>query len=446
MGQQKKIGVFGHYGNKNLGDEAIILAVIQNLKLRIPGVAIQCFSINPKDSSARYKVTSHPIRREKVTAVTVDQVAENSEFLRAQNEIRVEPAASKIHQIKNILKKIPFVFAVLKIVQKILELPVLFFKELGFLKTSYRAVKGVDLLLFTGSNQFLDNFGGSWGFPYTLFKWSLLARIAGKKIAHISVGAGPLDKLLSKSFILGSVSLSEYLSFRDHGSKDLTKRFLGFKSARVFPDLAHSLRWEDDLDRESNDHKKERMVVGINPMPIYDKRYWHIADDAKYEQFIEKIAHFSMDLIARNYDIVLFGTHPKDRDVSDDILNYISSQVDKKLLSFCSVKSVDTVLDLMTMLSSFDLIIATRFHGVLLSLLARKTVVALCYGAKTTELMVEAGQGEYALDFESFTLTQLDSAFTRLTENLVRQRDLIAKNELEYIEALNKQYEIITNL
>lgn len=27
-----KIGVFGHYGNRNLGDEAIITAVIQNPK------------------------------------------------------------------------------------------------------------------------------------------------------------------------------------------------------------------------------------------------------------------------------------------------------------------------------------------------------------------------------------------------------------------------------
>ena len=442
----KKIGIFGHYGNKNLGDEAIILAVIQNLRLRIPDLEIQCFSINPSDSTARYNVTSYPIRREKITAAVAEQAEGHSEILCAQPEIKTEVPTSKLHRIKNTFKKVPFVFSTLKFIKKIIELPFLIFKELCFLRASFRAVKGVDILLFTGSNQFLDNFGGSWGFPYTLFKWSLLARIAGKKIAHISVGAGPLDKFLSKSFILGSVSLSEYLSFRDKGSKELTKRFLGFKSGHVFPDLAHSLRWENELDEKTNNHEKERLIVGINPMPIYDKRYWHIADDAKYKEFIEKIGNFTMDLIVKNFDVVLFGTHPKDKDVSHDILNYLSLRAEKELLTHCFIRSVENVPDLMVMLSSFDLVVATRFHGVLLSLLAQKGVVALCYGAKTTELMAETGQGEYALDFESFSPEELESSFTRLTQNLERQSDLIAKNEQNYIEALNQQYEIIMNL
>jgi hypothetical protein len=44
--------------------------------------------------------------------------------------------------------------------------------ECKFLWVSYRRLKGFRLLLIAGSNQFLDNFGGDWGFPYTLLKWS----------------------------------------------------------------------------------------------------------------------------------------------------------------------------------------------------------------------------------------------------------------------------------
>ena len=50
-----KVGIFGHYGNANLGDEAITRAAIQSVRRHIPGAEIACFSINPADSEARQR-------------------------------------------------------------------------------------------------------------------------------------------------------------------------------------------------------------------------------------------------------------------------------------------------------------------------------------------------------------------------------------------------------
>ena len=440
------IGVFGHYGNNNLGDEAIVLAVIQNLKQRIPNVEIRCFSINPQDSEARYGVPSYPIRMEKKNTGTDIQADENADISQFQDETRTEKTSSKLSQIKKNLKKVPFVHSTLKFIKFFILIPFLTVEELGFLRKSFRSVREVDLLLFTGSNQFLDNFGGPWGFPYTLLKWSCLARLAGKKIAHISIGAGPLDKFLSKSFICGSVYLSHYLSFRDKGSRELTKRFLGFKSSYVFPDLAHSLLWENIEEKDQESKTIDRLVVGINPMPIYDKRYWHIADDNKYQEYVVKIGDFAISILKDDFRVELFGTHPKDQDVCNDVFNYLSEKLDSKLLSQCTLKSTETVSDVMSLISSFDLVVATRFHGVLLSLLAGKCVVALCYGAKTNELMVEADQGQYTLDFESFSLEELESAFLNLYQNMEHQKCIIEKKERVDRESLGKQYESILQL
>ncbi|SEA44756.1 hypothetical protein SAMN05660420_02089 [Desulfuromusa kysingii] len=129
MSKLKVIGIFGHYGNKKIEDETFILSVIQNLYLRIPNVEIECFSINSIDSSTSYNMTSYPIWKEKVQAVIVDQTTENPDHLQPQNKIIVETTVSEIHQIKNVFKKIPFVFTFLEILQNLLELPLFFLKE-----------------------------------------------------------------------------------------------------------------------------------------------------------------------------------------------------------------------------------------------------------------------------------------------------------------------------
>ncbi len=53
MGSFNKIGVFGHYGNKNLGDEAIILAAIQNITSRLisHGFPFFLFATQEKDNN-----------------------------------------------------------------------------------------------------------------------------------------------------------------------------------------------------------------------------------------------------------------------------------------------------------------------------------------------------------------------------------------------------------
>lgn len=57
-----RIGILGHYGNQNLGDESIIEAVIRNLRQRLPDADIVCLSIDPFDSQARHGVDAFPIR------------------------------------------------------------------------------------------------------------------------------------------------------------------------------------------------------------------------------------------------------------------------------------------------------------------------------------------------------------------------------------------------
>src|SRR5204862_5598308 len=56
------IAVFGHYGNENIGDEAIIEASIHNIRRRLPAARIVCLSLRPFDTEARHGLKTYPIR------------------------------------------------------------------------------------------------------------------------------------------------------------------------------------------------------------------------------------------------------------------------------------------------------------------------------------------------------------------------------------------------
>jgi len=60
---QRKIGVFSHGGLKNLGDEALFAAVIQNVRLRVPDAQIVGFTANPEDTELRHEIPAFPIAR-----------------------------------------------------------------------------------------------------------------------------------------------------------------------------------------------------------------------------------------------------------------------------------------------------------------------------------------------------------------------------------------------
>ncbi|MGH6635111.1 MAG: polysaccharide pyruvyl transferase family protein [Gammaproteobacteria bacterium] len=418
---QLNIGIFGHYGNQNLGDEAIIEAVVQNLRQRLPEARLYGFSVVPSDTSQRYNIPAYGIRYTRQKPLFSEQ------------SIALEKADRNAGQqtLKNRLKRLSVLGFALKAVWRISQ-------ECKFLWVSYRRLKGFRLLLIAGSNQFLDNFGGTWGFPYTLLKWSLLAKLAGAKLVFASVGAGPLESPLSRLLVRTALRFSDHTSFRDAASKRLIE-INGFRDKReVFPDLAHALL----VQASPPPTLKSRLpVVGINPMPVYDPRYWCFPDTEKYHSYVGRLAAFVSALLREGYPVRFFNTMPKDENVIHDVLASLAPDV--KPLTDGVTRLSRSVAELMAIYASFDLVVATRFHGILLSLLAERPVLGICYYRKSRDLLIEAGQGDYAVELESFTLEDLMGRFKALEANRFAELSKIRKKNAQYRTALHRQFDLI---
>jgi polysaccharide pyruvyl transferase WcaK-like protein len=430
---RNKIAIFGHYGNKNYGDESIITAILENLKITIPEANLSCFSLNPEDSIRNHTVDSFPVRN--IIPISSNQ---NNDISEINNYSSTDSQNTTPDQsvIKKVLKKIPLMKkSVLLLYQAIHGLKILP-REIKFLKQSYHTIKDFNLLIVAGSNQFLDNFGGSWGFPFTLLKWSFLCKRAGVKLAYASVGAGPLDKWLSKFFVHLAIIRSDYLSYRDINSKQLVEKTIFSINGQIYPDLAHSLNFK------SRNVATEPKVIGINPMPVFDNRYWYVHDNDKYLSYIERIAEFIEKLTELHHPVFFFNTMVKDLNVAHDIQNRLPEEIKSRI----SIKEAHSVKELMHIIDTADIIISTRFHGAVLSFLAEKPLLGICYYRKTRDIMHEMGQEKYAVDLEKFTVDQLLDLFDKLKQNYYTEKLKIIKKNLEYRNQLKEQYLSLKNL
>lgn len=439
----KRIGVFGHVGIGNLGDEAIFSAVIQNIKSRYPSAEICCFTINPEDTRERHKTAAFPIRRiDKTPARAAPQ--KKDQVIVQENK----QASTLLGKVKSGLKAVPFVYIFLKQIPEIFQVLRAILKEPGFLLQCRRNLKGVDLLIVAGSQQLIDYAGGGpWGHPYTLLKWSLIARTQKTKLAFVSSGAGPIQTWLGGFFIRSALSLADYASYRDEVSRRCVEQLGVMGRKPVVPDLAYSL-FASPTSPDASRPDIAKPIVGINPLPFLQSHFWGVGGSAStYEIYIRKLADLALWLIRRGNAVLFFPTQLRgDPPVIEEIRVLMNKSgvpdVEKNIINY-PVHSFD---DLRSALSMADLIIATRFHGVVLSYLFNKPVLGIAYAKKTSDLMEQMGQGEFATDILSFELESLQEKFMVLEAQQAAIKTKLARQLSAQRQALDVQYDQLFSL
>lgn len=436
-----RIGILGHYGNQNLGDEAIIEAAIDSVRRHFPEADISCFSIDPNDTRIRHGVPAYPIRYIETRSDNTPAGSDEDKSPEKRPDPDIHKASHKRNHRSPVayLKKLAFFRFCIGVLRTMVSGISNLRLEIPFLFKNYKLLTSYDLLLVTGSNQFLDNFGGVWGFPYTLLKWITIAKLSGTKVALISLGAGPLEATVSKVFSKLSVYLSDFVSYRDEPSRELVEGKKKSYSSFVFPDIASNLKIKKDLPYPP---ESEHVVIGINPMPVYDKRYWCDPDDRKYAEYIEKLAATIERLNQSNYEIFLFNTQKMDNVVIDDILG----QIDEGTNSRITRKTATTTQELLDIIRSAHICVATRFHGTVLSLLSGVPVVGICYHRKIGDLLTNMNQGNYQVNIDEFTSNSLYSIIQKLEQVLEHEHDVILRGSRKQRELTESQYTRLAEL
>jgi polysaccharide pyruvyl transferase WcaK-like protein len=400
------ISFFGNFGTQNLGNEYTLQAIIHNTHKYLPDAAVDCICTDPEDASARHGIPASPI------SYRYDK-AYRSKLRRDTGIVR---------WLRRLFVRLP-----LELIQ--------------WLK-AFRKLKDTSMLVMTGTGM-LGDFGiGPFDLHYEILKWSVLAKLRGTKLFFVSVGAGPIAHPLSRRIVKLAISLADYRSYRDSFSKEYLAS-IGFdtKDDFVYPDLAFSLR-----PRAPASRSRDSRVIGLGLMDYYGKGSTQEYDETAYQHYLDAVTGFVASLLDRKYTIrLLIGDVSYDKRVTGDVLERLKERGSSYREGQIIDDPVSSVDELIAQLAATDIVIATRFHNLLLALMLNKPVVALSYHAKIASLMEGVGMAEYCQRIDQLDASRLMEQFDKLEQNAGTLKPLLEQRIGEYGRALEQQYEHIFN-
>jgi len=370
------VAFWGNFGTRNLGNEVTVSAAVEAVRRRRPAARLELVCTAPADAGPRHGLPASS--------------------LRSWSTAPSPPASLPLRLLRRAARE---------------------WREWG---SALRKTRELDTLVMTGTGMLTDVGEGPLGLPADLFRWALAARVGGCRVVFLSVGVEPLRHPLTRALVRGALALAAHRSYRDRQSRDrLVSAGIPVSGDPLAPDLAFSL---PPVRTEATSPGAVR-TVGVG---LYDYRSRGVAggEDARaYRRYLEQMAELVERLVARGDRVrVLIGDNTYDEPVLADFRALLAARgrVPAGRVEDTPAESFESLLG---QLSRVDLVVASRFHNVLLALMLGRPVVSLSYNEKNEALMEAAGLAGHSRPLEAL---EVDWVLERLASLDVRRGALRA--------------------
>jgi polysaccharide pyruvyl transferase WcaK-like protein len=418
-GRPRSVAVWAHIHGGNHGDDLVVETVLDAMRQR-GADDLRTISMYPPGTAARHGVDSFPIG-----AVPP-----------GQNRLQwAERLPGPIARIRRLVMRA--------------------YGELHAMLGVVRLMRATDLLIIAGSGPLEDDPGCA----YRLSKWVLLARLAGARVAILSVGAGPLENPNSQRLVKVALRSAQYVSVRDRSSAALL-RSIGFdRGLRTMPDMGWA--WPALTVRSGSPSGTPLgNRIGLNLMSLNDprdergnlhKRLGHFgiglgeADWTRFNTYIAKLVEFTESMVLEGYEVLLFSTETvHDPVVRKEFLGELQSR------GRCDLERVRLQLDtdpggLLRTIRGCDVVVTTRFHAAVVSVASDRPTVGLAYHAKTLDLFERLGLSEMCLDAEDFAVEELIAAVNRAERVWSDHRAETQTRVDEMRQQIARQFDIVVS-
>jgi polysaccharide pyruvyl transferase WcaK-like protein len=410
-----RISLYGHFGAGNLGNECTLQAVIEAILQRRPDAQLQCLCTYPEDVRQRHRIPAlHSSMR---------GAAESSPFEPRTNQtsaaVPAPPAgpAGKLKRLRRL--SLEFIHWVRML----------------------RAIWRTEMLIVAGTGIVADYMCGPLGWPYDIFKLSILAKLCRVKLVFLSVGAGPITHPLSRWFIKTSLRLADYRSYRDEASR----RYLagiGFSNDRdaVYPDVVFGLYGRHLVSKGVRADR--RRVVGLG-LKDYSGVMGQL-DRPEYRRYLDTMAALVSWLCEHDFSVrILIGDFQFDSRVREEFVDILRSRNLPAEPSRLIVEPALTVDELLRQMAETDIVISPRYHNLVLAMILDKPVMALSDHAKLDSLLTDVGLAQYLMPLDNLRSEDLSARFEQLNGDAERVRSYIRKRLENYSRALDEQYALL---
>jgi polysaccharide pyruvyl transferase WcaK-like protein len=374
-----RIGLFGMYASANLGDTAIQTVVMAALRSRRPDIDFVGLSPDPEDVVRTHLIPGFPASGEGVLVTPQHGIAVDS-----RSKVGTQTVAKRLVLSRRILA----------------------------LRNIDRQVQDIDMLLISGGGQIDDFWGGPWQQPFRLFTWCLCARLHRKPIAAFALGVDGLHRRLSAWFATHALQMAGYRTFRDTGSLDAL-RHEGLSSvASVCPDPAFAFCATLPSSIEEGASKRSKFAV-ISPISSHA---FPGASDVEYDSYLTALATVAEELRQQGIEVRFMCSQTR---MDPPVVARVTARM--KTDAGVSMADVNTVDDFVSAVSGAELVVASRLHAVILSLVAGTPVIAVSPARKVRQQMIDVGLADYCFDLRS---VQASALLSRVQTAVVQRQEL----------------------
>ncbi|MEV5962701.1 polysaccharide pyruvyl transferase family protein [Kribbella sp. NPDC051952] len=393
-----RIAIFGLLGSGNLGNHGSFDAMLQFLRRDHPEAQITCICSGPEELERQYGIPS--------TGITWYQA-------HGPGRSRATTILRKMFGKVADLVRMPLLFRNFDIV---------IIPGMGVLETTLEL--------------------NAWGFPYAMLLMCVSARMAGAKVAFVSVGANVARERTIKWLFVRATRLATYRSFRDDYSRD-SMRTMGLDVSRdkVYPDLAFALPAPEP---RAEPHPSDERTIALGVMDYHGAS----ADRAQAEEisaeYTAKIVEFAGHLIDDGYRIRLVTGDPSDEvvvtAVIDDLRKTRPGPAAKRLVR----EPAESLGELMMQLDQADVVVASRYHNVQSALALAKPTISISYGIKSDVLMEKMHLAEFRQSIRTLDVPRLVDQLRALEARSGRIETAMREQTAEYRSQLDQQFAVLS--
>ena len=368
-GHRWRVALFGPYASRNLGDTATQMSVMQNLRRRCVDVQFLGVSPDPEDTLCSLGIPSFPLSGFGTSAGDL-----GGKFHVAAESARGRPLSPR---------------AIRRIVC---------------------FVRSLDLLVISGGGQIDDFWGGPWAHPWSMLLWTIIARWQGVPVVYVAIGLDKLDSALSRRFCVWALRLSSACSFRDPQTHRAMVQ-LGFnKPAAVCPDVVFALEFAET-----------QVVKGTQPFIVLSpisRNTWSSTETDTHARYIRALIALGLHIARQGFAIRIVCSQTA-MDTAD--AKHLARSLTDGGAAAVTLCDAPVVEDFLRHVSGAEVVIASRLHAVILSLITGAPVVALAHLGKVGAAMQAVALDDFCLSLQDFHLDRL----LTLVDRALSRRDSI---------------------
>ena len=286
-------------------------------------------------------------------------------------------------------------------------------RTVSLLLSTIGKAREMDVLIVAGGGVLEEPTHRLSRMHWTLALWCTAARMSGKKIAFVSIGAAPINNALVRRLLTTAFGMAHYKSFRDENSRQCMIQFFGVdvEGVPVYPDIAFGLPEPSGL-LPASPRNDDSLCIGLGPMSLWG---WYGED--VHKSYVDKLVDCALLLARSGYRIRLMVADKADYRAVDDIIRLIMAKAPELLGDKIIADHIVCTQDLMRQIVLTDVVICSRYHHLAYALKLGKPVIGIGYSPKQRALLEEVGLGKFIQAADRLDVALLQEQFIELLKD-----------------------------